>query len=210
MTVGYIRVSTEKQTVQNQKHAILEYANKHHLGSVTFIDVEMSSRKSTTARRIDDLIVLLSSGDTLIVSELSRLARSLSGLFDIVNTLIEKEIKIIAIKQNMILDKININDMQNKVMLTMFSLMSELERDFISARTKEALKARKDSGMVLGKPKGVIQSSMYDTDAQRIGELVNLGVAINKISKLHLGYGTAKSLGEYVKKKEKKVIVLAS
>ena len=101
----------------------------------------------------------------------------------------------------MTLDKNNINDMQNKVILTMFSLMSELERDFISARTKEALKSRKDSGMILGKPKGVNQSSMYDTDAQKIGELVNLGVPINKISKLHLGYETAKSLGEYVKRK---------
>lgn len=200
MTVGYIRVSTEKQTVQNQKHEILDYANRYTLGSVTFIEVEMSSRKSTSDRRIDELLLSLNDGDTLIVSELSRLARSLSGLFEIVNTLIDKGIKLIAIKQNMILDKNNINDMQNKVMLTMFSLMSELERDFISARTKEALKSRKDSGMVLGKPKGVIQSSMYDSDAQRIGELVNLGVPINKISKIHLGYGTAKSLGEYVKK----------
>lgn len=172
MTVGYIRVSTEKQTVQNQKHEILDYANRHALGSVTFIEVEMSSRKSTADRRIDELLMSINDGDTLIVSELSRLARSLSGLFEIVNTLIEKGIKLIAIKQNMILDKNNINDMQNKVMLTMFSLMSELERDFISARTKEALKARKDSGMLLGKPKGVIQSSMYDSDAQRIGELV--------------------------------------
>jgi DNA invertase Pin-like site-specific DNA recombinase len=207
MTVGYIRVSTEKQTVQNQKHEILDYANRYNLGSVTFLEVEMSSRKSTADRRIDELLMSLNDGDTLIVSELSRLARSLPGLFEIVNTLIDNGIKLIAIKQNMILDKNNINDMQNKVMLTMFSLMSELERDFISARTKEALKARKDSGMVLGKPKGVIQSSMYDTDAGRIGELVNLGVPINKISKLHLGYGTAKSLGEYVKKKENAALV---
>ena len=201
MTVGYIRVSTEKQTVQNQKHEVLDYANRYNLGSVTFIEVEMSSRKSTADRRIDELLMSLNDGDTLIVSELSRLARSLSGLFTIVNTLIDEGVTLIAIKQNMILDKSNINDMQNKVILTMFSLMSELERDFISARTKEALKSRKDSGMILGKPKGVIQSSMYDTDAQRIGELVNLGVPINKISKTHLGYGTAKSLGEYVKKK---------
>lgn len=197
MTIGYIRVSTEKQTVQNQKHEILDYANRYTLGSVTFIEVEMSSRKSTSDRRIDELLLSLNDGDTLIVSELSRLARSLSGLFEIVNTLI-------AIKQNMTLDKNNINDMQNKVMLTMFSLMSELERDFISARTKEALKARKESGMVLGKPKGIIQSSMYDTDVRKISELINLGVPINKISKLHLGYGTPKSLGEYAAKLQMK------
>ena len=200
MTVGYIRVSTEKQTVQNQKHAILEYANAHQLGSVTFIEVEMSSRRSTSERKIDELLALLISGDTLLVSELSRLARSLSGLFSLVNLLIEKGVRLIALKQNMSLDKNNINNLQNKVMLTMFSLMSELERDFISARTKEALKARREAGIILGKPKGVIQASMYDSDALRIKELVKLGVPINKISKLHLGYGTAKSLGEYVKK----------
>lgn len=200
MTYGYIRVSTEKQTVQNQKHEILDYSNRHNLGKVDFIEIEMSSRKSTKDRKIDDLLVLLQSGDTLIVSELSRLARSLSGLFSIVNQLIEKNVVLIAIKQNMTLDKTNINDMQNKVMLTMFSLMSELERDFISARTKEALKARKEKGITLGKPKGTIQSSMYDGDVEKISELVKLGVPINKISKTHLGYGTAKSLGEYVKR----------
>ncbi|MDF1882612.1 recombinase family protein [Sulfurimonas sp. SAG-AH-194-C21] len=127
MTLGYIRVSTEKQTVENQKHEILDYANKHNLGKVSFIQISMSSKKSTKDRRIDELISTLKEEDTLIVSELSRLARSLSGLFDIVNVLIAKSIKLIAIKQNMILNKNNINDMQNKVMLTMFSLMSELE-----------------------------------------------------------------------------------
>ncbi len=200
MTYGYIRVSTEKQTVSNQKHEILEYANRYNFGKVHFMEIEMSSRKSTKERKIDELLDLLHAGDTLIVSELSRLARSLSGLFAIVNQLIEKNIKLISIKQNMTLDRTNINDMQNKVMLTMFSLMSELERDFISARTKEALKARKAKGIRLGKPKGTIQASIYDNDVEKITELVTLGVPINKISKIHLGYGTPKSLGEYVKR----------
>lgn len=200
MTYGYIRVSTDKQTVQNQKHEILEYANRQNLGKVNFVKIEISSTKSTKARKIDELLSTVQSGDTLIVSELSRLARSLSQLFSIVNQLIEKNIVLIAIKQNMTLNKSNINDMQNKVMLTMFSLMSELERDFISARTKEALKARKEKGIQLGKPKGTIQSSMYDEDKEKISELVGLGVPINKISKTHLGYGTPKSLGEYIKR----------
>ncbi len=147
----------------------------------------MSSRKSTAERKIDELLLLLQAGDVLVVSELSRLARSLSGLFAIVNTLIEKGVCLIALKQNISLDKNNINDMQNKVLLTMFSLMSELVRDFISARTKEALKAKKDTGMVLGKPKGIIQASMYDKDAAKIFELMKLSVPLplNKISKLH-------------------------
>ncbi|MEA2050680.1 MAG: recombinase family protein [Campylobacterota bacterium] len=200
MTLGYIRVSTEKQTVENQKNGILEYANKHDLGRIDFIEINISTRKSTKDRKIDELITVLKDGDTLVVTELSRLARSLSQLFTIVNQLIENNIILIAIKQNLTLNKNNINDMQNKVMFTMFSLMSELERDFVSARTKEALKARKDAGMILGKPKGTIQSSMYDEDKEKIEELVKLGVPVNKISRIHLDYGTAKSLGEYVKK----------
>ena len=204
MVYGYIRVSTEKQTVLNQKHEILEYVNKENLGQVEFIDIEVSSRKSTKKRRIDELLGLLVAEDMLIVSELSRLARSLSELFTIVNTLIARGVVLVAIKQGMHLTQGNIDDMQNKVMLTMFSLMSELERDFISARTKEALKARKDRGMTLGKPKGVVQASMYDKDRDKILELVKLGVPYKNISQTHLGYGTAKSLGEYVKKLELK------
>lgn len=200
MVYGYIRVSTEKQTVLNQKHEILEYVNRENLGQVEFIDIEVSSRKSTKKRRIDELLGLLVEGDILIVSELSRLARSLSELFTIVNTLIARDVVLVSIKQGMHLTKGNIDDMQNKVMLTMFSLMSELERDFISARTKEALKARKDRGMKLGKPKGVVQASMYDKDRDKILELTKLGVPYKNISQTHLGYGTAKSLGEYVKK----------
>lgn len=200
MTLGYIRVSTEKQTVENQKNGILDYANRNSLGKIDFIEINISSRKSTKDRKIDELIDILQDGDTLIITELSRLARSLSQLFTIVNLLIEKNIILIAIKQNMILNKSNINDMQNKVMLTMFSLMSELEKDFVSARTKEALKARKDAGMILGKPKGTIQASMYDEDKEKINELAKLCVPVNKISKLHLRYGTAKSLGEYIKR----------
>lgn len=203
MVYGYIRVSTEKQTVLNQQHEILEYANREKLGSVEFIDIEVSSRKSTKKRRIDELLTLLHVGDVLVVSELSRLARSLSELFYLVNTLIDKEVILIAIKQGLQLNKSNIHDMQNKVMLTMFSLMSELERDFISARTKEALKARKDRGMKLGKPKGVLQASMYDKDKDKIFELVKLGVPYKNISQTHLGYGTAKSLGEYIKRSYK-------
>jgi DNA invertase Pin-like site-specific DNA recombinase len=200
LTYGYIRVSTEKQTVENQKHEILKYANSNNLGQVKFIDVEISSRKSIKDRKIDDLMKILKDGDTLIVSELSRLARSLSQLFSIVNGLMEQGVVLVAIKQSMKLDKSNKDNMDNKIRLTMFSLMSELERDFISARTKDALQAKKASGVVLGKPKGTIQSSMYDKDRDRIAELVKLGVSNSKISKMHLKYGTPKSLGEYIKR----------
>ena len=84
-------------------------------------------------------------------------------------------------------------------MVTLLALFGEIERDFISLRTKEALAAKKAQGIVLGKPKGTIQSSMYDKDKDRIQELLSLGVPQKRIVEHHLGYGTAKSLSYYIR-----------
>ena len=79
-------------------------------------------------------------------------------------------------------------------------MLAELERDFISERTKEGLRARVAKGIKLGKPKGTIQSSMYDKDKDRILELYKLGVPLNKIISTHLSYGKYISLKDYVTK----------
>ena len=92
------------------------------------------------------------------------------------------------------------HDMASKILVTLFSLMAELERDFVSLRTKEALAAKKAKGIKLGKPKGTIQKSMYDKDLDKIKELLELGLSARKISK-HLGYGTYISLNTYIKKR---------
>ena len=137
---GYVRVSTVRQDADNQRHEILEYANKNHLHIDDFIEVEISSRRDKKQRRITELMEKLEPGDTLIVSELSRLGRSTSEVIDIVNELIAKEIKFIAIKQGLSIS--GQHDIQSKVMVTMFSLFAELERDIISERTKTALAAK--------------------------------------------------------------------
>ena len=89
----------------------------------------------------------------------------------------------------------------NKILITVFSMLAELERDFISERTKEGLRARVAKGIKLGKPKGTIQSSMYDKDKEKIFHLHQLGVPLNKIIDTHLNYGKYFSLREYIKKR---------
>jgi putative DNA-invertase from lambdoid prophage Rac len=134
--IGYIRVSTEMQDVNNQKQEILQYVNDHNSHIDYWAEYEISSRKSKAARGIDELLEKLQPGDTLIVSELSRIGRSTVEVLDIVNELISKEVRFVAIKQNLnIIDKM---DMQTKVVVFMFSLFAELERDLISQRTKRS------------------------------------------------------------------------
>ncbi len=195
--IGYIRVSTAEQDTKNQRHEILEYANKHNLHIDEWIEAEISSRKSQKERRIEELLSKLKTGDTLIISELSRLGRSTSEVIDIVNELIVKQIGFVAIKESLnITDKL---DMSSKIIITMFSLFAELERDIISDRTRQALKAKKDGGKVLGKPKGTIQESMLDEHREKIVELLGYGVPKKKIADM---FGTCRhNLYKYINKR---------
>jgi DNA invertase Pin-like site-specific DNA recombinase len=151
-TFGYIRVSTNEQDFESQKLAILDFARTEKINIDDFMEVKVSSRKTTKKRKVDELLEALMTDDVLIVSELSRLARSVGQIAIIVNELIKKKVQFISIKEN-----IRINgkmDISAKVMVTMFSLFAEIERDLISERTKEGLKAAKAKGKKLGRPKG--------------------------------------------------------
>ena len=199
-TIGYIRVSTDQQDLQNQQHSILNYANKNALGKVEFIEVKMSSRKKDEDRKIDELFETLQAGDHLIVSELSRIGRSVVNVVTIVNQLIALGVNLHILKEQLFI-KPNEQNPFTDFQINIFSAFAQLERDLISKRTKEALQARKAKGIKLGKPKGTIQGSIYDKDKEKIKELHSLGVTLTNISKKHLGYGTIKSLSEYVKNK---------
>ena len=199
-TIGYIRVSTDQQDLQNQQHSILNYANKNTLGKVEFIEVKMSSRKKDEDRKIDELFETLQAGDHLIVSELSRIGRSVVNVVTIVNQLIALGINLHILKEQLFI-KPNEQNPFTDFQINIFSAFAQLERDLISKRTKEALQARKAKGIKLGKPVGTIQGSIYDKDKEKIKELHSLGVTLTNISKKHLGYGTIKSLSEYVKNK---------
>jgi len=196
---GYIRVSSGKQDVRNQRHEILEYARKHDLKIHEFVESVASTRKSSKQRRIDELLENLTSSGTLIVTELSRLGRSTSEVILLVNQLLTNNIRLVLIKQNLDLDKSNQNDITNKIMISQFSLFAELERDLISQRTKQALASKKADGIKLGKPVGTIQSSIYDKDRVKIEELLALGLSVRKIA-TYLGYPSHNGLNSFIKK----------
>ena len=197
-TYAYIRVSTDKQDNDNQRLEILEYARLHNMHVDDWIEIVKSSRQTSKERRIDELTERIESGDTLIVSELSRLGRSTGDVINLVKGLTERKIRVIAIKQG--IDIVGDRNMTDKIMVTMFSMMAELERDLISSRTKEALAAKKRKGVKLGKPKGTIQKSKFDKDRSKIEELLAYGLSVRKIAEV-LSYETHRGLNAYVKRR---------
>ena len=197
-TIAYIRASTNKQEVDNQRLEILEYARKRDLKVDDFIQVTMSSKRTTKQRRIDEMMEKLEGSGILIATELSRLGRSTAEVIELVNQLIKRNVRVIFTKQNL---DITGHDMSSKIIVTMFSLFAELERDLISLRTKEALAAKKSKGVKLGKPLGTIQKSMYDGDLEKITGWLELGLSGRKISH-NLGYGSHISLNTFLKKRK--------
>lgn len=195
--IAYIRASTDKQDLNNQKLEILEFTRKKELKVDEFVEITMSSRKTTKQRRIDDVLQRLADSDVLIVTELSRLGRSTAEVIALINELVARNIRVLILKQNL---DIHRHDMNSKIVITLFSLFAELERDLISLRTKEALAAKRIQGVLLGKPKGTIQKSKFDKDVERIKELLSLGLSVRKISKL-LGYTNHLALNTYVNKR---------
>ena len=158
--VAYLRVSTRSQDLANQKLAILEFSQKRRFTVDQFIESRISSRKSPFERRIDEMLGTLQPGDRLLVSELSRLGRSLSQMIQIVETLVRRKIRFIAIKEAIEFD--GQQDLRTKVMIALFGLFAEVERDLISERTKEGLAAAKAKGKLLGRPKGALGKSKLD------------------------------------------------
>lgn len=195
--LAYLRTSTDKQDLNNQKVEILEYARRKGLHIDDFIAISASSRRSKRARRIDELRQKLVAGDQLVVTELSRLGRSTGEVIDLIDQLLAADIRIIVLKERLQLDKEQ-DDIQSLTMITLLSLFAQMERMMISRRTKEALAARKAQGVQLGKPKGTIQESVYDQDRDRIVDLLQMGVSVRKISTLHLRYGSPSSLNYYI------------
>ena len=129
-TVAYLRVSTAQQDAGSQRLAILEYARKHDFHIDDFIEATASGRASETRRRLDELMTVLQPGDQLVVTELSRLGRSLGQIVAILDALAKEPVSFIAIKENIRVE--GKQDIQTKVMTTLFALFAELERDLIS------------------------------------------------------------------------------
>lgn len=195
--VAYLRASTGKQDLSHQKLEILEFARRQGLHVDEYVEITISSRKSNKQRRIDELVQMLDEADTLIVTELSRLGRSTAEVIALVNALVERNIRVITIKQNLDITR---QDMNSKIIIALFSLFAELERDLVSLRTREALAAKKAQGQPLGKPKGTLQKSKFDKDVARIKELLGYGLSVRKIAKV-LGYASHIALNTYINKR---------
>lgn len=171
MVVGYVRISTDQQDAINQRHVITEYASRNRFRVSRFLEVDVSvSHKNVKIKSFGRLASRLRKGDILIVSELSRLGRSIIEIISKVDDLVGRGVRLVAIRQN--LDLKGPDDVQSKVTISVFSMLAQLEKDLISARTKKALAARREEGMILGRPKGSLGKSKLDPRAPEIVDLL--------------------------------------
>lgn len=150
MIYGYIRVSSDKQTVENQRFEINKFCEREKLQINDWIEETISGTKNYNKRELGNLLKKVCKDDIIICSELSRLGRSLFMIMEILNICMNKECRVWTIKDNYRLG----DDIQSKVLAFAFGLSAEIERNLISQRTKEALAKRKADGIILGRPKG--------------------------------------------------------
>ena len=195
---GYARVSTSFQSLKNQRHEIFEYAHKNNILIDKIVEIEISSTKNKKERLIDETLSNLTRGDVLIVTKLDRLGRSTVEVLQIIEDIKAKGIILHIIQDGLIID-CNISNPINDMLLALLSGFGQMERNFISERTKSALAQRKAQGIKLGRKKGAIVKSIYDEHLYTIKELLDKKVTISNISKI-IGVGTRQSLNNFVKK----------
>lgn len=182
---GYIRVSTELQDFENQKFGLLEYANKNNISDIKFIEEKISTRKKLQDRGIWKLVnETLKENDILLVGEVTRLGRSTFEAMELLKILTEKKIQTHIIKNNIKINVENENELVTQMQIFMFGLAGQIERDFISSRTKEALARKKAEGVKLGRQKGQQVKSKLDDKQTEIINLLSKDVNITSISKI--------------------------
>lgn len=183
MIYGYIRVSSDKQTVENQRFEINKFCKNERLNIDGWIEETISGTKSYDKRELGKLLKQVQKDDLIICAELSRLGRNLFMIMEILNICMSKECRVWTIKDNYRLG----DDIQSKVLAFAFGLSAEIERNLISQRTKEALARKKADGVVLGRPKGKKSSpEKYKLHEKRtlIEELLKVGISQRKIAKI--------------------------
>jgi DNA invertase Pin-like site-specific DNA recombinase len=181
-TIAYIRVSTGSQDLDSQRLAILDYAHRQGLTVDTFVEAQVSSRRTAVRRGLDTVLEQVQPGDLILVSELSRLGRSVGQIIQLVDRLMKQRVQLVAIKEHIQLH--GIQDIQTKVMITMFGLFAEIERDLIAERTKEGLAAARAKGRLPGRPKGVLGTSKLTGREAEIQILLAKTVSKASIAKI--------------------------
>ena len=180
--IGYIRVSTDQQDLDKQKHLLLSYSQSHQLLINEFIEAEASSRRDTKTRKIEELLEKLQKGDMLLVAELSRLGRNMLETLNIINTLSKNDIQIIFVRQ----PELSTLGGHTKLLLAIYSYFAEAEREYISLRTKQGLAALKMQGKQLGRPKGSKNKngSILVPFKSEIKKYISLKLTISAIRKI--------------------------
>ena len=183
MIYGYIRVSSDKQTVENQRFEINKFCECNNLRIDGWIEETISGTKSYNKRELGKLLKQIQKDELIICAELSRLGRNLFMIMEILNICMTKECRVWTIKDNYRLGE----DIQSKVLAFAFGLSAEIERNLISQRTKEALARKKAEGIILGRPKGRKSSpdkyKLYGKE-NLIRELLKANVSKRKIAKI--------------------------
>lgn len=181
MIYGYIRVSTDKQTVENQRFEINSFCDRQEIVVNGWIEETVSGTKIPSKRQLGKLLKKAKKGDVIICAELSRLGRSLLMIMNILNYCMENDIKVWTIKDNYRLG----DDIQSKVLAFAFGLSAEIERNLISQRTKEALARKKSEGIILGRPHGSRSAKTKLTGQEkRIYELIKKDVSFSAIGRI--------------------------
>lgn len=179
--IGYIRVSTDKQDLEKQKHLLLDYAQRNQLQVSEFIYAEASSRKDTKDRRIDELLTKLTKGDMLLVAELSRLGRNMLETLNIINELSQNGVSIVFIRQ----PELSTIGTHTKLLLAIYSYFAEVEREYISMRTKQGLATARAKGKLLGRPKGSrSKNRILDPYKGQIKEYLQMDLNLASIMKI--------------------------
>ena len=179
--IGYIRISTDKQDLDKQRHLLLEYTRKERLIIDEFIEAEVSSREDTGARRINELQTKLQKGDTLLVAALSRLGREMLQVLNIINGLSKKGVKLTFVRQ----PELSTTGSHGKLLLAIYSYFAEAEREFISMRVKQGLAAARAKGVKLGRPKGSPNKKrVLDPYRDEILKYLQKGIDLASVRKL--------------------------
>ena len=181
MYYGYIRVSSDKQTVENQRFEINNFCERQGIIIDGWIEETISGTKNYDKRALGKLLKKVGKDDVIICSELSRLGRNLFMIMEILNICMNRECRVWTIKDNYRLG----DDIQSKVLAFAFGLSAEIERNLISQRTKEALARKRAEGVVLGRPAGRKSSHVKLTGKdETIKVLRQQGVSIVKIAQI--------------------------
>ena len=178
---AYLRVSTDQQDVNNQRHGILEYANQLGLSPLTFLEDTSSGKINWKERKSGELLInQMQAGDVVLFAEVSRMARSTLQVLEMLEYAAKKGLQVHIAKQHMKFD----DSLNSRITATVLGLAAEIEREFISARTKEALAKRKADGVKLGRPEGKALKVKLDQHEQTIRHYLQLGINKRAIAKL--------------------------